>query len=280
MAAPDFVAIGHVTLDRFGDVVRPGGAALYAAVTAHRLGLSAGILTSHGDDFPLELIPSRIEVVSVAAEATTRFEHTAHGERRTMRVTSVAEPLSGADVPEDWQEAPLVLLAPVLGEVDLHVATAFTNPTLAAAAQGWMRGVGADGVVGSAPWSPPDFLLGRLQAIIASAEDVAVQEAAVLEWIQRVPIAAVTASRAGALLYVNGERYEIPPRPATEVDPTGAGDVFATTFLIRYQLDGDPWEAAAAAACAASLSVEGEGWAGIPDRGVLEAALREYHRPP
>jgi len=278
VAAPDFVAIGHVTLDRFGDVVRPGGAALYAAVTAHRLGLSAGILTSHGDDFPLELIPSRIEVVSVAAEATTRFEHTAHGERRTMRVLLAAGPLTAADVPEDWREAPLVLLAPVLGEVDPNVTTAFTNATLAAAAQGWMRGLSADGAVGPVPWPSPEFLLTDLQAVFASAEDVVGQEAAVLEWVQRVPIAAVTAGREGALLYVNGERYEIPPRPATEVDATGAGDVFATAFLIRYQLDGDPWEAAAAAACAASLSVEGEGWAGIPDRGALQAALREYHR--
>jgi len=38
MAAPDFVAIGHVTLDRFGGAVRPGGAALYAAVAAHASG--------------------------------------------------------------------------------------------------------------------------------------------------------------------------------------------------------------------------------------------------
>ena len=280
VAAPDFVAVGHVTLDHFGDTVRPGGAALYAAVTAHCLGLSAGILTSHGDDFPLELIPPQIEVVSVAAAATTRFEHAVHGERRTMRVPSAAGPLTAADVPEDWQAAPLVLLAPVLGEVDPNVATAFTNATLAAEAQGWMRGLSADGAVGPVPWTPLEFLLGCLQMMFASAEDVAGQEAAVLEWIQRVPIAAVTASRAGALLYVNGERYEIPPRPATEVDPTGAGDVFATTFLIRYQLLGDPWEAAVAAACAASLSVEGEGWSGIPDGGGLEAALREYHRAP
>src|SRR5262249_60689090 len=69
--APDFVAIGHVTLDRFGDTVRPGGAALFAAVTAHRLGLSAGILTSHGDDFPLELSPPRIRVVGGPATETT-----------------------------------------------------------------------------------------------------------------------------------------------------------------------------------------------------------------
>ena len=280
MAAPDFVAIGHVTLDRFGDVVRPGGAALYAVVTAHRQGLSAGILTSHGDDYPLELIPPRIEVVSVAARATTRFEHTASGERRTMRVPSAAGPLTAADVPEDWRAAPLVLLAPVLGEVDPHVARAFTNATLAAAAQGWMRGLSADRAVGPVPWPPLEFLLGRLQAIFASLEDVVDEEATVLEWIQRVPIAAVTASRAGALLYVNGERYEVRPRAAREIDATGAGDVFATTFLIHYQLDGDPWEAAAAATCAASLSVEGEGWDGIPDQEALEATLREYHREP
>src|SRR5688572_20573064 len=118
MGAPDFVAIGHVTLDRFGDVVRPGGAALYAAITAHRLGLSAGILTSHAVDFPLDLIPPRIEVVSVPADATTTFEYTFAGGHRTMRVPATARPLGAADVPEDWRATPLVLLAPVVGEVD------------------------------------------------------------------------------------------------------------------------------------------------------------------
>ena len=75
MSSPDFVAIGHVTLDHFGESTRPGGSALYAAVTALRRGLSVGFLTSHADDFPLEVIPSRIEVVSVPADETTVFEH-------------------------------------------------------------------------------------------------------------------------------------------------------------------------------------------------------------
>src|SRR5205807_2421261 len=73
LAAPDFVIIGHVTLDRFGEVTRPGGAVLYAAVAAHRLGLSVGLLTSHGDDFPLDAIPTRIEAVSVPARETARL---------------------------------------------------------------------------------------------------------------------------------------------------------------------------------------------------------------
>jgi sugar/nucleoside kinase (ribokinase family) len=125
---------------------------------------------------------------------------------------------------------------------------------------------------------PAPFLLDRLQAIFVSSEDVAGQEEAAFEWFQRVPIGVLTAGARGALLFVNGERYEVPPRPTREVDATGAGDVFATAFLIHYQQSGDPWEAAAAASCAASLSVEAEGVAGVPDRAALEAALRAHLR--
>jgi sugar/nucleoside kinase (ribokinase family) len=278
VGAPDLVAVGHVTLDRFGETVRVGGAALYAAVTAHRLGLSVGILTSHADDFPLDLIPPRIEVVSVSADATTTFEHDVRATPRAMRVSAVARPLGAADVPEDWGDAPLVLLAPVANEVDAHLATAFSNPTLAAAAQGWTRGLAPDGAVGPAVWTPPEFLLDRLQAIFVSTEDVAGQEEGAVEWFQRLPIGVLTAGAVGALLYVNGERYEVPPRPTHEVDATGAGDVFAAAFLVHYQHAGDPWEAAAAAACAASLSVEAAGMAGVPDRPTLDAALRGYLR--
>jgi sugar/nucleoside kinase (ribokinase family) len=95
-----------------------------------------------------------------------------------------------------------------------------------------------------------------------------------------VPVAVVTAAATGALLYVNGERYEVRPRRTREVDPTGAGDVFAATFMVYYQRQADPWEAAEAATCAASLSVEGEGWATIPDAARLEDALAEYRRGP
>ena len=91
-----------------------------------------------------------------------------------------------------------------------------------------------------------------------------------------MPLTVVTAGAAGALLYVNGDRFEVKPRAAREVDPTGAGDVFAAAFLLHYQRDGDPWAAAEAATCAASLSVEGEGWSTVPDSATLEAALADY----
>jgi sugar/nucleoside kinase (ribokinase family) len=70
----------------------------------------------------------------------------------------------------------------------------------------------------------------------------------------------------------------VPPRPAREVDETGPGDVFAAAFLIDYHRNGDPWEAAAIATCAASLSVEGPGWSAVPDATQLARAVERYRR--
>jgi sugar/nucleoside kinase (ribokinase family) len=281
LSAPDFVAIGHVTLDRFGDEVRPGGAAFYSAVTAHRLGLAVGILTSHAADFPLDAIPSRIEVVSLEAPATTVFEYeAASGRDRRQKLVSTARPLAVRDLPEDWREAPLALLAPVAQEVDPRLASSFDDGSVGAAAQGWTRAMDKDGWIVAQPWAGAREVLNRALAVFVSAEDLRGHEAQITEWVQRVPVAVVTAAATGALLYVNGERYEVRPRRTREVDPTGAGDVFAATFMVYYQRQADPWEAAEAATCAASLSVEGEGWATIPDAARLEDALAEYRRGP
>lgn len=276
MSAPDFVAIGHVTLDRFGEETRPGGAALYAAITAHRLGLSAALLTSHGPDFPLDDLPTQIEVVSTEAPGTTTFEHLVTGAGRTLRARGVAQRLTIEDLPADWRDAPLVLLAPVLQEVDPRLAAAFPDGAVGAELQGWVRSVDKEGAVTPVLWPSPDAVLGRLQAIFLSGHDVRGVESQLIEWVQRVPLAVVTAGAGGALLYVNGDRYEVWPRRTREVDATGAGDVFASTFMIHYDRHADPWEAAEAAACAASLSVEGVGWSTVPDAATLAAALEAY----
>ena len=61
------------------------------------------------------------------------------------------------------------------------------------------------------------------------------------------------------------------------VDSTGAGDVFATAFLLRYHEAGDPLEAGSFAACAASCVVEGVGASTLGDRAEVlrRMALRE-----
>lgn len=276
--SPEFVAAGHVTLDRRDGVVRPGGAALYAAVTAHRLGLSVGLLTSHGDDFPLEVLPPAIEVVSVPAPRTTAFEHRLEDGRRRMRVEAVARPLAPSDVPPDWTEAATLLLAPVIDEVDPLIADAFPDAAVGAAAQGWLRGLGPGGEVFPRAWESPLPVLARVQALFLSVEDLGDDRAAAVEWFQRVPVGVLTTGRAGAELFVNGEGYAVPAAPAVEVDATGAGDVFAAAFLVHYQREGDPWRAAAAAACAAACAVEGEGWSAVPAPVALAERLAAFER--
>jgi len=80
-------------------------------------------------------------------------------------------------------------------------------------------------------------------------------------------------------VYHQGQVRHFPTRPAHEVDPTGAGDVFAAAFLIRLRETAqsptgeDPWEAARFANVVASFSVEGPGVSAIPRREQVEAYL-------
>ena len=275
---PDFVAVGHVTVDETATARRPGGAALYAALTAHRLGCSVGLLTSFGSDFPREVIAPAFRVVNVPTSSTTRFRHEVGRQGRRQTLLDRASNLFPDHLPLSWKAARLALLCPVANEVDPSLASAFTEGAVGAAIQGWMRGQGKGGVVTPTLWPDAAAVVPHLQAIFLSREDMGAFEAPVFEWFQWVPVGVVTLGNAGALLFVNGERYAVQPDLAQERDATGAGDVFAAAFMIHYQQEGNPWEAAAYAACAAACSVEAPGTAGIPDRPTLEARLARYRK--
>jgi 1D-myo-inositol 3-kinase len=283
VSAVDFVAIGHVTLDQTAHGTRPGGAAYYTAMTAHRLGLSVGLLTSFGPDFPADAIPPDVEVVNVAAQQTTMFRigRSRPGQdprRRELAVLARAADLEADVLPEAWRDATLGALAPVTGEVDPAFAAAFPETSLVALPQGWMRQRGKGGVLAPQPWEDADLVLPRVQTLVVSHEDVEPFEKDALEWFQQVPVGAVTRGADGAILFVNGERYGVEPDVAVERDATGAGDVFAAALLIAYNRDGNAWDAAAIAACCAAASVEAEGVAGVPDRAGLDARLAAYRR--
>lgn len=275
---PDFVAIGHLTVDHTAAGTQPGGAAYHAAVTAHRLGLRAAILTSYASDFPAFEVPAGIVVVNVPSSRTTRFELEENAEGRRLRLLDRAVDLEERHLPAEWRTAPLALLCPVIGEVDPVLAGAFPDGALAVAPQGWLRHRGADGVITPEAWEDAELVLPRTQALVVSVEDVEGFEKEAVEWFQLVPVAALTKGRQGAALFVNGEPYHVQPDVAEEVSAIGAGDVFAATLLIEYHRRADPWEAAAAAACMAAASVEARGVGAIPDRAGLEGRLAAYRR--
>ena len=51
MTAARLITVGHVTHDRYGDDIVPGGCAFYGALTQHGLGAQVHLVTAVGDDF-------------------------------------------------------------------------------------------------------------------------------------------------------------------------------------------------------------------------------------
>jgi sugar/nucleoside kinase (ribokinase family) len=66
----------------------------------------------------------------------------------------------------------------------------------------------------------------------------------------------------------------------TEVDPTGAGDIFAAAFFTRLHATRDPWEAGRFATHLAAFSVTRRGLEGIPNRDEVEICLTEIIEKP
>ena len=284
MAAPDFLVVGHLVQDKVVGGYRLGGTAAYASLTAHRLGLRTAILTRVAADLDLSSLPPDIEVHRLPSPQTTVFENIYAGGHRTQYVWARAEPIAAADVSPELASARIVLLGPVVGEVEEEVARCFPRSLVGICAQGWLRTFAADGRVGRLSprqWQPSASrgLLKHSWALFVSEEDLppAETEETLARWAAQVPLIFFTLGYRGSRLWRDGGWHEVPGFPAREVDPTGAGDVFAAAFLARYLETDDVTQAALFAAAAAALSVEAVGTAGIPTRAEVEKRLRRQN---
>jgi len=264
---PRLLAVGHVTFDlREGREVL-GGSVSYAALAAQRLGWTAGVLTAAGADFdPGRALPG-IEVFVSPSSTTTRFRniYDEDGTRRQLLV-SRADPPDLAALPDDWRAPDVLLLAPVARELGPGLARAFEAEVVGAGAQGYLREFEDDGSVVSGGWAGAARDLEGAHVLFLSEHDLAEPERRSHELLGTVPVVALTRGWRGLHLITRQGTHEVLSLPRTEVDPTGAGDVFAAAFLLRYHEASDLVEAAAFAACAASCAVEGEGASTLGDR--------------
>jgi sugar/nucleoside kinase (ribokinase family) len=101
-------------------------------------------------------------------------------------------------------------------------------------------------------------------AVIISIEDVQGDESVIVDMINQVPVLIVTEADLGARLYWNGDYRHFSPPPEDEIDATGAGDIFATSFFIRMHETHDPWESARFATLIASRSITRIGLSSVP----------------
>jgi 1D-myo-inositol 3-kinase len=286
---PDFLAIGHATRDiQPGGDWRLGGSVAFAALTASRLGLKSAVVTSGPSELLAELtrtLPD-VQVSAIPSVEATTFENVYTNGVRRQYLRGRAATISLDAVPQRWRAAPMILLAPLIGEVQLEVAAELSRSNcalLAATPQGWLRRTDSIGRVSPAPFDMAGQILPFLQAMILSYEDVMVDTMTrgveqahelVSDWAHIVPLVVVTRGAAGALLFQKGHQPRaFPGYPAREVDPTGAGDVFAGAFMAQLYRTGSLAAAMDFANRVAACSVEALGVDGIP---AYEEALARF----
>jgi sugar/nucleoside kinase (ribokinase family) len=254
-----------------------GGTATYAALTAARLGQRVGVLTSAGWEPELVdvLASEGVQVARLPAEHTTRFVNVyEHGTRRQF-VEARAETLSAAQLPPEWGDAPLVHLAPLADELDLDLLEAFPRAIIGVTPQGWMRAWDESGLVRAIPWREVERVLARVDVAVFSEEDV--PDPALIEtYAGMARLAVVTRGQRGASIHQDGHwQHSAAFQAGRQVDPTGAGDVFAAGFLIHYRQTGDALASADFANCVASFAVEKRHHHAIP---TLEQVEERWQR--
>lgn len=274
---PDYVLIGHIAHDITPDGPRLGGTVSFAAYTAAAFGLRVGILTSAAPGEPLlRDLPPDTCVITTPADHTTTFENQYIGGTRTQHMYHRAATLTSELLPMAWRSASMVHLGPIAYEVDPGLLDSFGNASICATPQGWMRGRKPDGLVITVPWPDAARVLPRTTLTVLSKEDIRHDPGLETIFAELAPLLVVTDGMHGGTVYQNGQSWRFPAIEIIEVDPTGAGDVFATVLNITYaQTDNLP-RAIKIASYLAGLSVSRIGFASAPTREEIAEALRRF----
>lgn len=273
---PELLVVGHVTRDFIRGETRLGGAASFSSRVAATLGIETALVTAAPADFslmaPLRALP-RLSIHVVPSPEVTTFELDYSGPRRRVIQRAVARPIRAEDVPPEWRNIPVAYVAPVAGECDRALVDGLGSRLICAGLQGWLRRPGPDGAVEPTIHSEASSPPRGLSVAVFSEEDH--PEAGFLaEQLARHGLTvALTRGRRGSTVRQGTQVWEIPAAPATEVDPTGAGDVFGIAITLALARGASAPEAATAAAAIAARVVEG------PELGNLSAADAR-HLPP
>jgi sugar/nucleoside kinase (ribokinase family) len=258
----DFLAIGHVCHDwtPSGNIL--GGTTSYASFFARKMNLQTAILTSFGSDFEFQNRFQNITLHSIPSKKTTVFKNVYDGSHRQQFLLKKSNNISTIHIPDDFQQPKMVLFGPIANEIDFEILDIFDNSMIAICPQGWMRRWDSNGKVFNQilkDWS----VFQKADIIILSEEDLNFQLYLIPKLASLIKILVITKGEKGADVYFENKKHTFPIFPSNMVDPTGAGDIFATAFLIRYFETNDIPLSTNYANAAASFCIEKKGTEGI-----------------
>ncbi len=276
----DLVGIGNPVYDT---IVTPSirtngrvlsGCSTNACLAAKRLGLTkVGMIGCIGPDFGKRFLHDMnnygIDVRLDSTDGETGGFHLIYDSRgdRTLDVLGVAERITPSHIPDEYLDAKFILIGPVLGEVDLALVNFIRSSSSAKLfldPQGLVRIIGSDRRVihkcDRQQFRKIADLVDFIKPNEHESETITGEKDPVLAARQigqlGSAVSIVTLAERGSILIDNNRLYRIPAFPTNAIDPTGAGDVYAGSFITDYIRKGNTVEAAMFASAAASLMVE------------------------
>ena len=281
VTSPRFISIGHFTHDVTEQGLILGGPAAYSSIAARGLGLRAGVVSSVGEGFlhfgrfdgiPLTLVDAT-DGIPAKGSLTTTFSNIYEDGVRRQIVKNISTQIRPEHIPSEWLDAEIIYLCPVANEIHPDVVHLFPNSLIGASPQGWMRQWDGEGQVSQCRWRDALEVLPHVDVVVMSEEDIAPFPDIVDEYAELADIVILTKGERGCTLFRDGQETDSPAFAVNVLDPTGAGDVFATAFLSSFYQTRDMYKASVFANCAASFVVEKDGTEGIPDLALVRSRL-------
>jgi hypothetical protein len=274
---PDYLVIGHILKDISPQGAMLGGTASYAGRTAANLGLRTAAVTSYGPDLPPPHPLRDIDIQVVPSPHSTTFKNSYHNGKRSQKWFTTASPLSFNHIPTGWRYAPIVHLAPMAQEISPALCGNFAKSLLCVTMQGWLRGQDNAHNVIYQPHPDLEKWLARIDILVLSLTDVQGDQDRLEHFLNTAQLGVETLGPEGCRVHHRGSVTHIPVQPIDEVDPTGAGDIFAAAFFIWFRQSRDIIEAAQFANACASLSVTGFGIESVPLLGDVKKQMSKLY---
>jgi ribokinase len=272
----DLFVVGTVSLDTLhfaGRMVHTvGGAGLYTALAARRAGVRAGLFAPKPEPLPDRLRPIADRLLwiglDISPQALPRLEIEHHGQGRATLLDAAwgAEPRLTPDVmPSEMAQVPLIHIA--------ALSTARRQLDFLQAIRQWPPSPGEP---------PPRISVGtyarlvygdteQVRRLFALADIFFMNENEArglfgsLDHLSTQPdrLLFVTRGEAGVLVVAGQQVTPVPGQPATELDPTGAGDTFCGATLAGLIRHLSPVAAAQAGVVLAARTVKAAGPAAL-----------------
>ena len=271
MTTVSVIVCGNLTLDEMYRSskrrVLPGGSSLFASGAASYLGAQVGIIGNIGTDYPRSFL-KRLESLGIdlsrvirSKGPSTRFKNiSSNGTRKLF----LLETGGTVENPGLIERVDGVHLGPVYREISDRLVRTLRRKTafMSADLQGFVRGIGRDGRVRVAR-SNIAMLLKACDMVQASIEEVRPQSStakkdSVSDWLtlSGPKYWILTQGEEGAIVGIRpDERFSVPAfRDPAVSDTTGAGDVFAGSWLLTFLSTKDPIWAASVGSAFASVA--------------------------